>query len=622
MFGYVIYYIVALLIYSTYQPVNDAHLSDAQTIVFFFVLFLVFTLITILIFKKIESRNEYSTFRKIDHQFQSALTQQSILAVAFYAADIYVLNIVSILNRLTVFKKFPTIEALFFLLVFMSYLAVVWNYAYGPYQKIYKTGITKKEYIVSNISFALPILLPWFFVSLTVDLVYSLPFEPLKRILLMPEGQVAYFISFLLVVAIIGPAFIKRFWQCRPLENRFIRYRIESMCRNAGMDFNDILIWPLFGGKMITAGVMGLIKRFRYILVTPALVEMLEPIEIDAVIAHEIGHIKLKHLLFYLCFFVGYLIVAFALTDLAMYLFIYLGIAYGFIIDEGALNSLVISLCFSFSTILIFIIYFRYVFGYFMRNFERQADIFAYTTIGSPQPLISTFEKISLSSGQSPDKPNWHHFSIHERITYLTKCASDRIWINRHNLKIKRSFLIYLISMVMIGWMGFTVHYGKAKGEIHTSLLKKVIFERIKHDPTNADLNQILGDIYYSEKNYSYAIASYTLAIKYNPNQIQALNNLAWLYATCDDPRHRNSQKAVELAQYASEHSNKSYILDTLAEAYYTNGDLDIAVKTAEQALLAAPHNDSYYLDQLVKFKKAVQASQSSNNRLGKNIDE
>ena len=38
---------------------------------------------------------------------------------------------------------------------------------------------------------------------------------------------------------------------------------------------------------MITAGVMGLIKNFRYILVTPSLLNLLEPAEVDAVIAHE-----------------------------------------------------------------------------------------------------------------------------------------------------------------------------------------------------------------------------------------------------------------------------------------------------------------------------------------------
>ena len=79
-----------------------------------------------------------------------------------------------------------------------------------------------------------------------------------------------------------------------------MRSRIENLCQKANFQYADILYWPIFGGRMITAGVMGLMKKFRYILVTKALFHSLEPEEIDAVIAHEIGHIKKKH--FICCF--------------------------------------------------------------------------------------------------------------------------------------------------------------------------------------------------------------------------------------------------------------------------------------------------------------------------------
>ena len=56
---------------------------------------------------------------------------------------------------------------------------------------------------------------------------------------------------------------------------------------------------------MITAAVMGLIKKFRYILVTQGLLQMLEPEEIDAVIAHEIGHVKKKPSHSFICYFLS-----------------------------------------------------------------------------------------------------------------------------------------------------------------------------------------------------------------------------------------------------------------------------------------------------------------------------
>ena len=88
------------------------------------------------------------------------------------------------------------------------------------------------------------------------------------------------------------------------------------------MSYADILYWPIFGGRMVTAGVMGLISRFRYILITNALFQVLNADEIDAVIAHEIGHIKKRHLLFYLLFFAGYMLLSYA-TFNAIYLLIF-----------------------------------------------------------------------------------------------------------------------------------------------------------------------------------------------------------------------------------------------------------------------------------------------------------
>lgn len=603
MFGYILYYVVALLIYSSYQPVEAVQVPLLHLLILFFSLIFIFIALTWFVFKKIESRIGFLTFKYLDHQFNSTLNRQSLFAIGLYAVDIYGLNLAASLNQIKIFKLIPTLEAVFFLLLFISYLTVIWVFAYIPYQKIYKTGIKRNEYVFSNIFFSLPILFPWLILSLSVDVINTLPFEAPKHFLMSSEGQISFFICFLIVAATIGPALIQKFWKCIPLAKGTIRQRIELMCKNADMKFKEILIWPLFGGKMVTAGVMGLVKQFRYILVTPALLQLLDPFEIEAVIAHEIGHIKQKHLIFYLFFFIGYLILAFSALNFIIYVFMYFEAATGFIITGGSNNTL-ISLYFNISMIFIFLIYFRYVFGFFMRNFERQADIYAYSTIGTPLPLISTFEKISLSSGQSPEKPNWHHFSIQERISYLVKCAADGVWIDRHNAKIKKSIWVYFSVIVILSWVGFKLNHGALERIINSDLLKKTILKRIEIDPNNADLYQMLGDIYYRDQDYNNTITSYQNSLKYNPNQIQALNNLAWLYATCENKNLRSPEKALKLAEHSASLSKESYILDTLAEAYFVNSDFKAAVEIEEKAL--ANDNRSDYQGQLTKFKNAA----------------
>lgn len=528
------------------------------------------------------------------------------MASVLFALDIYVLSLPSFCSGFPLFSAIPTLQALMFLLLFAAYLGIVWAYAHRPYQKLYDIKVSGRSYVLSNISFSVPVLLPWVFLSGITDIINVLPFEAPKRFLSTTEGEILYFLFFLFAVALIGPVLIQKFWRCTPLGPGYERSRIESLCRKADMAYTNILRWPIFGGRMITAGVMGLVKNFRYILVTDALLTFLGPEEVDAVIAHEIGHIKKKHLLFYLFFFVGYMLVSYAVFDLIIYFVIYTESLYGFVPQTGISRSTVTSALFSLITLVIFLIYFRYIFGYFMRNFERQADAYVYTLFDSAMPLISTFEKITLTSGQAPDKPNWHHFSITERIAYLRKCESDRQWITRHDRKIRRSIAVYIAGIALTGIIGYVMNFGETGRKLNDHFFEKIIRQEIAQNPENAELYTLLGDLCYSSKNYKAAIAAYKKSLNLKPDNPQVLNNLAWLYATCELEAFRDPETALDLAMKAAQIMEAPYILDTLAESYYVNGRFEEAVAAGTRALQMAQKDRFHYEEQLRKFKKAL----------------
>ena len=528
------------------------------------------------------------------------------MAIILFAIDIYVLNLTSFLTNISLFSIIPTLQALLFLGLFVLYLAIIWAFAYGSYRILYKIDISRKSYIFSNISFSIPVLLPWFFLSGIADIINALPLELPKRLLSTTEGEVIYFLVFLVAVAMLGPVLILKFWRCKPLEAGLRRSRIERLCKKAGIGYANILYWPIFGGRMITAGVMGLVKKFRYILVTDALLRFLEPEEIDAVIAHEIGHVKRKHLLFYLVFFIGYLLLSYATFDLIIYSIIYAEPIYRFIGSVGFNQAAVTSAMFSLAIILIFLVYFRYIFGYFMRNFERQADIYVYALFDSAKPLISTLEKIAVTSGQPPDKPNWHHFSITERKDYLEKCEKDKTWINRHERKMRKSIAIYLVGIILIGGVAYNLNFGETGKKLNKHLFEKILLRELQKTPDNSNLLTTLGDLYYSINDYKKTIDAYQKSIKFKPDNPRALNNLAWLYATCDDIRFRDPKKAIELAQRAAELQKAPHILDTLAESYYINGKYEEAVYAEKLALELVKKNRLYYEKQLKKFRKAA----------------
>ncbi len=606
MFGNFIYFIVVLLIYSTWQPLAENEFNAFFNLCAGFGLLAGFAGITWFSFYRLAGKTGAMGLARIDQRFTATLTRLSILAIAVFAVDIYGLNLSAIAAQVPVFSRLPTLEALIFLSLFTLYLVMVWFWAYSVYQQIYKSDLSRWEYVRSNLSFSIPVLLPWFCLSGLLDIINILPFEKPRQMLATTWGEISYFLFFLLVIAILGPVLIQKFWRCYPLEDGSHRFRVEAICRRAGVKYKDILYWPLFGGGMITAAVMGLVQKFRYILVTRGLLQFLTPEEIDSVIAHEIGHIKYHHLFLYLVFFAGYLMLSYAGVDLLLPALVYFTPLYHLIDVSGMNPANFMSLFYSLVLIFTFIIYFRFIFGYFMRNFERQADIYVYSLFKSARPLIRAFEKISLFSAQSPDKPNWHHFSISQRMGYLEKCESDPAWINRHNRKVKKSMALYLIALILSGILGYSINFGKIGQNLNNHLVKITLLKEIARTPDNLELYGMLGDFYHSRKKYHAAATAYEKALQQQPDSSRILNNLAWLLVTCEDQGLRNPARALDYAHRAAEIEPAPHILDTLAESYYANGDIDQAIKTEQEALRLLPDNREYYEKQLEKFRDAL----------------
>ncbi len=606
MFGNFIYFILVLLIYLTYTPADQTNFSATESLLLACLLSLAFAGFTRQSFKRIELRMGRVGSAAAAAQFQSAQVRGSVLAVAVFALDIYGLNLPSFLIDAPVFSHAPTLQAVLFLSLFAGHLSLVWALGFGVYRRLHPAaGFGRRQYVGSHVSFSLPVLIPWLVTSSLADAVNALPFEQPKALLATTEGQFAYFGLIMVAIALIGPLMIQKLWHCTPLASGADRQRIESLCRRAGMGYRDILSWPLFGGKMITAAVMGLVRRFRYILVTPALLDLLDPFEIDAVVAHEIGHIKRRHLVFFLLFFAGYLLIAYVAFDLIVYLMLFVEPVWWLVrhgwVDQTAAVSTILSVM----MIALFLVYFRFVFGYFMRNFERQADTYVYNLFDSGLPLITTLQKIAFTSGEPRNRPNWHHFSIGERIDYLQRCERDPGWIRRHDAKVRRSIAAYLAGLAFVGVVGYQLNLGTMGARMNNHLIEKVITRQLERQPANPSLYGLLGDFNYSRKLYAEAKSAWEASLALKPESPAVLNNLAWLFATCDEPSLRDPARALELAERAAALEPSPYILDTLAESYHVNGRYAEAVEAARQALRLAKGDLTHYERQLQRFLKA-----------------
>jgi Flp pilus assembly protein TadD len=108
----------------------------------------------------------------------------------------------------------------------------------------------------------------------------------------------------------------------------------------------------------------------------------------------------------------------------------------------------------------------------------------------------------------------------------------------------------------------------------------------LKLNPASADAHAQLGVALAAEHRSREAVVQYREALRLKPEEIQALNGLAWLLATQPEAELRNGPEAVRLAERACRFTSfkAPALLGTLSAAYAEAGRFEEAVKTAEQA--------------------------------------
>jgi len=537
-----------------------------------------------------------------DKQYFSIEQKFSLVAIFIFAVDVYLLDIKYYLSFLSINGHLPVLLNLGGLALFFFYLSLLWLAARKNYGEIFGRGYSAKEFLINNIKLNLPIVLPWLVINFVADFLKILPF-PLSRMLASTEwGETILFLFFFVFLAVIFPALIKNLWNCRTLPAGQARTHMEEFCRQQNFKYSDIMLWPLYEGKMLTAGVMGISKKYRYVLITPALLEALTPYEIEAVLAHEIGHIKKYHLQFYLVLFLGFGLVAGLIASPLLYLLLNSNIFYQVINFAGIDPDAALAFWGAAPMFVIMLVYFRYVFGFFMRNFERQADLAVFSALDDSTPLITSLEKISWLSGNIRNKPSWHHFSIGQRIDFLEMCSRNRSLIKRHDRKVYGSLVLFLVLLIFSSGIFWKMPM-KLDDDANIKYVQSVLQQKARREPDKAIWHRLLGDLKQEMDLDAEALAAYSRALTLEPDNPETLNNMAWLLITAAGPEIRDPIKALSLAGRAISLQPKAgFILDTLAAAYWANNMLKEAVDAENRAIQLDPTNHVFYRRQMQFF--------------------
>ena len=525
----------------------------------------------------------------------------SLLALLLYAVALFSCDIHHYLAPLSLSGKFPSFTNIGGLAFFFFFLLLMWKRAKPAYETIFNRTYTNSAFLFSNTKANLPIIFPWVFLSLANDLLSLLPFPAFKSFIHSEPGEYASFMLLLLLLLIFFPPLVRRLWGCTPFPKGELLNHLQTFFKSQRFSAK-IFIWPLFEGRVITAAVLGIVPGLRYVMVTPALLENLTLDELDAVMAHEIGHIKKKHMLLFLFIISGFSILAGFFLDPFMLFLLSRSSFYWLLGVTGLTTENLLTVFMAVTILVTMVLYFRFFFGYFIRNFERQADLHVFEAIGSSHSIISAFEKIAVLSGNIRDLPSWHHFGIGQRVDYLEKCELDRAWITRHNRKVWLSLLAYLFLIIVAASGRNFLPTETWKQGYEEKYTEYILDPKLQREPEKALWLGIAGDLMQHKKMDKKAIAAYNKAIELEPSNPKFLNNLAWLLLTSDDHSLRAPARALDLARLAAVQIPAGHVLDTLATAYWANGFIDKAIEIEEQAIFADPQGIEYYQAQINKF--------------------
>jgi Zn-dependent protease with chaperone function len=351
--------------------------------------------------------------------YHSLIFRLSVLAIFLFALDVHFFHLKTWLQMIPGIRSFSVLQGILAVLVFVAYQVTIWYFAFPAYDLTFQTRITRRSFIVSNLKLNVPILFPWVLLSLIYDLIFLSSWRSLQSLMNRPEGEVIFFSLFLFILMIFMPGLIRYWWGCRPFLPSEKVTALKSFLEEKKFKYRELLRWPIFEGRMMTAGIMGMVARFRYLLITESLMDILAIDELKAVVAHEMGHARYRHFFLYLVFFVGFAVVSTGLWDFFAVLLSTRPFVMRIIGTGASADASFLYFVLALPVLVSMVVYFRYVMGFFMRHFERQADLYSALIMGSPRETISSLEKIAILSGKIRDLPSWHHFSIRQRVDCL-----------------------------------------------------------------------------------------------------------------------------------------------------------------------------------------------------------
>ena len=265
--------------------------------------------------------------------------------------------------------------------------------------------------------------------TIMVELVYSIIRVAPQRWWIIAW---AVFIGLFLLMAQLAPVVLMPiFYKFEPLANDSLRERLTRLGERAGTRIRGVYEWKLSEkSNRANAALTGL-GSTRRIILSDTLLEHYSEDEIEAVLAHELGHHVHKHILKGILTQVAITFVGFWLVNVVLRFVIARN--WFPVLDPRLYDFANLPLIVLVATILGFVL--MPALNALSRHHEREADRYAWENTPAIEPFITAMQKLADQNLAERQPAEWIEFLFHSHPSIGKRVAAAQAWASRQRVQ-------------------------------------------------------------------------------------------------------------------------------------------------------------------------------------------
>lgn len=229
-----------------------------------------------------------------------------------------------------------------------------------------------------------------------------------------------FMVLFILLAQLAPVVLFPIFYKFEPLEDEDLRRRLVILSEHAGTRVRGVYRWKLSEkSKKANAALTGL-GATRRIILADTLLDNYTPDEIEAVLAHELGHHVHRHILKSIVVQAAITFIGFWAANFALHY----SVDHGMFLELSDFANL--PLLALVSVVLSFLL--MPALNAYSRFNERQADRYAFESIATVAPFISSMNKLAEQNLAERMPSKWIEWFFHSHPAISRRLAAAEAW--------------------------------------------------------------------------------------------------------------------------------------------------------------------------------------------------